>query len=206
MIFNNLKDNEQFEASGYIKSYFLNTHELETLKKAYSAYISMDGGVIDFAKNLGYYISVFDSNIEKRKFINTILKELFTPKIEQLLNGYKILYGNFLDSPKDQLHGKGFTYCDEILNDTDYDRSNIKINDFDAVIHGSYHIYGEKYEVDHPKNRLQTLSKEGALRQVEGDFGAADLRFGADQSLGQSGQWQQKGSGHIGCGKPTHLA
>lgn len=62
----------------------------------------------------------------------------------------KILYGNFLDSPKDQLHGKGFTYCDEILNDTDYDRSNIKINDFDAVIHGSYHIYGEKYEVDHP--------------------------------------------------------
>lgn len=96
MIFNNLKDNEQFEASGYIKSCFLNTHELETLKKAYSAYISMDGGVIDFAKNLGYYISVFDSNIEKRKFINTILKELFTPKIEQLLNGYKILYGNFM--------------------------------------------------------------------------------------------------------------
>lgn len=62
----------------------------------------------------------------------------------------KILYGDFSESPQDQLHGKGFTLCTDPIEDTFYDRNNLKLKDFDVVIHGSGFIYGDIWEVDHP--------------------------------------------------------
>lgn len=62
----------------------------------------------------------------------------------------KILYGDFSESPKDKLHGKGFTFCSESIPDTLYNRDNLKVKDFDVVIHGSGFIYGDIWQVDHP--------------------------------------------------------
>jgi hypothetical protein len=62
----------------------------------------------------------------------------------------KILYGDFSESPREKLHGKGFTFCTDVLEDTFYDRNNLKVKDFDAVIHGSGFIYGDLWQVDHP--------------------------------------------------------
>lgn len=61
----------------------------------------------------------------------------------------KILYGDFSESPKHTLHGKGFTYCTNPIKDVSYDRNNIKTEDFDVIIMGSGHMYGEEWETDH---------------------------------------------------------
>jgi len=62
----------------------------------------------------------------------------------------KILYGDFSESPINSLHGKGFTYCTEPITDVQYDRNNLKKSDFDVVLIGSGHMYGEKYQINHP--------------------------------------------------------
>jgi hypothetical protein len=61
----------------------------------------------------------------------------------------KILYGDFSESPINDLHGKGFTYCTDPIQDTTYDRSKIKLSDFDIVLMGSGHMYSEKVEIKH---------------------------------------------------------
>ncbi len=96
MIFNNQYYEDFFNEFGYIRHDFLSQGEIDGLSDVFLNYLKMNGDVIDFAKNLGYYISVFDSNLEKRKYINSVLKEIFSNKVEDLLNGYKILYGNFM--------------------------------------------------------------------------------------------------------------
>lgn len=58
----------------------------------------------------------------------------------------KILYGDFSATPKESLHGKGFTYCTSPIQDVTYDRDNIKVGDFDVVIVGSGPCYGEQYD------------------------------------------------------------
>lgn len=86
----------------------------------------------------------------------------------------KILYGDFSESPIDSLHGKGFTYCTDPIQDTSYDRSKIKLSDFDVVLMGSGHIYSEKVEVNHPNiwytdgNDLYGNSKR--MINYNGDF------------------------------------
>jgi hypothetical protein len=62
----------------------------------------------------------------------------------------KILYGDFSESPINSLHGKGFTYCTVPIKDVQYDRSDLKKSDFDVVLIGPGHMYGEKYEINHP--------------------------------------------------------
>lgn len=61
----------------------------------------------------------------------------------------KILYGDFSESPKHTLHGKGFTYCSIPINDVHYNRDNLKTEHFDVIIMGSGHMYGEEWETDH---------------------------------------------------------
>jgi hypothetical protein len=96
MIFRKQADEDFFNRCGYIQHSFLGLDEINALQKAFITYNNMNGEVIDFAKELGYYISVFDSNTEKRKYINDTLKNIFTPKVEALMNNYTILYGNFM--------------------------------------------------------------------------------------------------------------
>jgi hypothetical protein len=96
MLFKDDQHTKFFNEFGYIRSDFLQPDEIKQLTDVFLNYLSMGGEVIDFAKNLGYYISVFDSNLEKRSYINNVLKEVFTDKVDQLLTDYKILYGNFM--------------------------------------------------------------------------------------------------------------
>ncbi len=67
----------------------------------------------------------------------------------------RIMYGDFSQSPKDSLHGKGFTLLSKPIPDISNlstDRSDINIKDFDVVLMGSGHIYGETFQLreDHP--------------------------------------------------------
>jgi hypothetical protein len=64
----------------------------------------------------------------------------------------KILYGDFSDTPKNTLHGKGFTYCTTTIKDVSYDRNNIKVKDFDVIIVGSGPCYGETYSLPEHSN------------------------------------------------------
>ncbi len=66
MIFRNTEQNDLFIKYGYIRNNFLNSVELLYLHDVFNKYNQINGSVIDFAKDLGYYISVFDSNLEKR--------------------------------------------------------------------------------------------------------------------------------------------
>lgn len=58
----------------------------------------------------------------------------------------KIVYGDFSDSPKKTLHGKGFSLLREKIEDVD--RSNIFDTKFDAVIYGTGHSIGEDVYLD----------------------------------------------------------
>jgi len=62
----------------------------------------------------------------------------------------KILYGDFTESPMNKLHGKGMTFCTSPIKDASYDRNNLRVIDFDVVIHGSGFIYGDRWNVNHP--------------------------------------------------------
>ncbi len=61
----------------------------------------------------------------------------------------KILYGDFSESPINELHGKGMTFCTSPIEDITYDRDNLRPIDFDVIIHGSGFIYGDKWNVNH---------------------------------------------------------
>src|SRR5690349_7275733 len=62
----------------------------------------------------------------------------------------KIMYGDFSESPKESLHGKGFTLLSKPFGEISYDRDRMKLKDFDVVLVGDGHIYGDHWEVDHP--------------------------------------------------------
>jgi len=53
----------------------------------------------------------------------------------------KIMYHDFSESPKNSLHGRGFTFLTTPLDDLTKEQRNIK--DIDAIIYGSGHIYGD---------------------------------------------------------------
>ena len=58
----------------------------------------------------------------------------------------KIMYHDFSESPKDELHGKGFTMLRHPIMDVD--RTNVLEQKYDAIIYGSGHIVGEEIYVD----------------------------------------------------------
>ena len=101
---------------GYIQDRFLNTDEVNNLIDIYNQYVLFGGERIEFAKHLNYYVSSFDSNIVRRKYINDILKNLFEKKIMHLFTEYKFLTGNFITkNPNDkeiEVH-QDFSHVDE---------------------------------------------------------------------------------------------
>jgi ectoine hydroxylase-related dioxygenase (phytanoyl-CoA dioxygenase family) len=107
------------DEKGYYHDNFLSETEVDFLLQKYIEYSSIPSKTIDFAQNLGYYISVFDENIEKRKFINTVLKNIFTEKLKSILPNYKILYGNFMTKEPNgseiEVH-QDFSFVDEKKN------------------------------------------------------------------------------------------
>ena len=85
----------------------------------------------------------------------------------------KILYGDFSESPREKLHGRGFSLCSSPIEDVSYDRSKLDVKDFDVVIHGSGHIYGDHWQVDHP-NQYYTDGNDlygtaPIMREFEGE-------------------------------------
>ena len=54
----------------------------------------------------------------------------------------KIMYHDFSDISKDQLHGRGFTLLTDPIKDLSKDERNL--DSFDAVLYGCGHMYGEK--------------------------------------------------------------
>tara|TARA_B100000902_G_C27295931_1_gene909913 strand:- start:156 stop:1118 length:963 start_codon:yes stop_codon:yes gene_type:complete len=58
----------------------------------------------------------------------------------------KIIYGDYSEVSKEELHGRGFSLLrTPFIDDIDRDIKNKK---FDAVIYGDGHMYGEEYFVD----------------------------------------------------------
>ena len=53
----------------------------------------------------------------------------------------KIMYNDFSDIPKDQLHGKGFTLLTKPIKDLS--EKERELNQFDAVLYGCGHMHGE---------------------------------------------------------------
>jgi len=60
----------------------------------------------------------------------------------------KIIYGDYSESPKNTLHGRGFSLLSQPLDDYAV-RDSIEVDDFDAVLHGSGHMYGEITNINH---------------------------------------------------------
>lgn len=60
----------------------------------------------------------------------------------------KIMYHDFSESPKNSLHGKGFSLLNTPIPDIDQSlRDNVFQSKYDAVIYGDGHIYGERVRI-----------------------------------------------------------
>ena len=58
----------------------------------------------------------------------------------------KVIYGDFSEVKKEELHGRGFTLLrTPFIDDINRDVENQK---FDAVIYGDGHMYGEKFFIE----------------------------------------------------------
>ena len=58
----------------------------------------------------------------------------------------KIMYHDFSESSKSELHGKGFTMLRNPIHDVD--RTKVLEQKYDAIIYGSGHIIGEEICID----------------------------------------------------------
>jgi hypothetical protein len=116
VIFNDIKQEEYFVDNGYIKSNFISSNEVKEIIDYYEQYQLMGGDIMPFAKSLGYYISVFDSNLDRRKYIDSKLKDVFQKKIEKIMPNYTILYCNFMTKDPNgteiEVH-QDFSFVDE---------------------------------------------------------------------------------------------
>lgn len=96
MIYKDTYNQDLFDKNGYTAHNLLDETELNSLKDLYRNYLYIPGEVIDYAQSLGYYISVFDKSIERKQLVDASLKKILTPKINEILNAYTILTGNFM--------------------------------------------------------------------------------------------------------------
>ena len=62
----------------------------------------------------------------------------------------KIMYHDFSDSPKDGLHGRGFSLLTKPIEDLTEEQR--KLGKFDAILYGNGHMYGEN--TDKELNKL----------------------------------------------------
>jgi len=73
----------------------------------------------------------------------------------------KIMYHDFSESPKDELHGRGFSVLTEPIEDlTEEER---ELDEFDAVIYGDGHMRGEL-----PEAKYKNLAKNGNYWVIDG--------------------------------------
>jgi hypothetical protein len=73
----------------------------------------------------------------------------------------RIMYHDFSESPKDELHGKGFSVLTEPIEDlTEEER---RLDEFDAVIYGDGHMRGEM-----PEAKYKNLAKNGNYWVLDG--------------------------------------
>jgi hypothetical protein len=181
MIFKHESDNIFFEQKGYIHKNFLSPEEVKALYQDYEQYMAMGGEVIPFAKDLGYYISVFDNNLERRAFINNRLISIFKDKVEYIMPEYKILYGNFMTKEPGgkeiEVH-QDFSFVDEKkytafnfwipLQDTDADNGGFHLIESSHKLFNSYRSATIPHNLTHYNEEFKKYMKSIPVKAGDG--------------------------------------
>ena len=74
-----------------------------------------------------------------------------------------------------------------------------------GLLAGRRQIALVEHQIDHLQDRLQTLRQCRAFRHLVGNLRIADLALGADNTLGHSGGFAEKGTGDGFRGQSTHF-
>ncbi len=80
--------NEQIEENGFAVVPFAGSEQLEELKKFYFSLPQVN------AK--GTHVTMFNPSTEYRKQVDEKIKKMFEPKARSFLNGYRVLYTNYM--------------------------------------------------------------------------------------------------------------
>ncbi len=87
-IFYNDSINQLIEKNGYAVIPFLKENTIEKLKRFYSQ--------LPAANNRGTHVTMFNPSYEYRKTVDNGIKELCAAEAENLMNGYRTLYTNYM--------------------------------------------------------------------------------------------------------------
>lgn len=100
-IFRNPRLQESYNPQGYVTSPMLTAGEVQEILSALANLRPND----DFqprshqGKGLTYHCSFIDSNRAYRRQVHSLISHYFTPHVNQILNGFRILNGNFYIKP-----------------------------------------------------------------------------------------------------------
>ena len=99
--------NEQFEKDGYVIIPFLDSEEVEELKKLYFDTLPNSGGniksdEIGAKESISYDFTFIDKNIEYKQQVYDIITQRFKNHVDSYLENYKPIIANFIrKKPKD---------------------------------------------------------------------------------------------------------
>ncbi|MCC6371005.1 MAG: phytanoyl-CoA dioxygenase family protein [Bacteroidia bacterium] len=107
-VFKDVLLEKEFNQKGYAKIPFLNSEEIEHLKKMFFETIAESGGPktsgdVDFDTNslITYDFTFIDKNTDYKRKVFKIITEAFQNKTENYLNNYRPIIANFIRKQKD---------------------------------------------------------------------------------------------------------
>lgn len=147
-IFQTIAHEQFFRQNGYLVFDLLDDKAIGHIHDFYQAEFSTKREVFPFAKELPYYISIFDTAGEHKKKVDQIISAHVSPATDALLCGYEVFYSNFMIKfPGDgqiEAH-QDFNFVDESIHTAfnlwcplvDTDRQNGGL----FVIPGSHQVF-----------------------------------------------------------------
>jgi hypothetical protein len=96
MIFRNKEIQDKFDKDGYVKVKFLDQEQIAHLLEYSNNVLSEKREVIDFAENLGYYISIFDNDIEHKREADALINGFVQQFLAKEMIDYEPFYSNFM--------------------------------------------------------------------------------------------------------------
>jgi hypothetical protein len=96
MIFRNKEIQDKFDKDGYVKVKFLDQEQIAHLLEYSNNVLSEKREVIDFAENLGYYISIFDNDIEHKREADALINGFVEQFLAKEMIDYEPFYSNFM--------------------------------------------------------------------------------------------------------------
>jgi ectoine hydroxylase-related dioxygenase (phytanoyl-CoA dioxygenase family) len=95
-IFHDESNEKQFREDGYVIFDLLDAEAIADLFSFYAASFPQRRQVVPFARELPYYISIFDCDLAHKREVDERISRYVMGKLDKLLDDYEVFYSNFM--------------------------------------------------------------------------------------------------------------